>query len=1096
MKKYFLPLVLVFLGAGIFLATGIRSQGFNSITTPDGVNMIAVGNNGKMYRSANGGSSWVSLTNGTFNLNCVTSLGNDVWIAANVGNVYKTQKTSSSANLYYVGSSENLNSVSFPDPNVGYVCGDNGKVYKSTNGGVNWVSVNSGLPAVKFNSISFKDADNGVLAGDNGKLYTTTNRGVTWLLEASGTTNNLLKAKYFPDGIIVTGENGTLLKSSGASFSTVVTRIKTDIRGVAGTNTNDVHVCGGGGFIRNNKSGSLNFLNFEQNPMMAQMSDIFYFDANNGWAVCNTNSVIIYTTNGGGSWNMPSGSNVTFNWVSKPGASGSFLGNNLSQHPNNRNTVFIVFSNQVYVSRNSGENWNAVGNALPGAGTPHSFYVSPLDTNIWMCAMEAATDIVVRSTNYGSTWTTVLTKNFTNYGQPLEMDQNNPSVYYFAGDSGSANGNGGFFKSTNNGASFTNINTSAPFRSPCDILIQWDNSNTIFVADGVTGSGVGDIFKSTNGGLNWTKVHSNGSSSEIPSMTNTPFDNNLIWCTEWGGSNVYKSTNNGSNFSVSHSTGFSGWGSDLCREDPTALITGSWNNNATVSLNSGSNWTNISSGLSGHGGGILFADKSFVLAQQGSNVYKLNITYTDNPVSNNIDVQALSLGNTGTNYFLTNTITPFGIVKNNNGGASATFTVTRTISPGNYLSTKSVTNLAANASTSVDFDPWTFTTGIVYTVKDSVYIVDDSNPANDVLSSTLTPYLGQAVSKIDEDFSSSFPPQNWSFQYSGTNYWIGSSASAYGQGNGSAEYNFWNANAGTNQSMFTPTFPFPSVAGDSLSYDYAYAPYTDGSTDSLIIETSTNGGTSYTTLIRFYGRNNASGNNALNTAPASGSEFTPNANQWASKKLSLPVGTNKIKFRARSGYGNNLYLDNIQVNTFILYTLYDIKLAPQGYYNGTSLNMKDTITAFLRNNTSPYSKVDSSDAILDSLSYTAPCIFENAQSGTYYIQLIHRNALETWSASGNAIVRGSTANYDFTSSQSQSYGNNSVLVGSLWCIYSGDVNADGAIDLSDIVSIFNDASVFNSGYIVTDVNGDGTADLSDIVLAFNNSSVFVTVITP
>ena len=73
-----------------------------------------------------------------------------------------------------------------------------------------------------------------------------------------------------------------------------------------------------------------------------------------------------------------------------------------------------------------------------------------------------------------------------------------------------------------------------------------------------------------------------------------------------------------------------------------------------------------------------------------------------------------------------------------------------------------------------------------------------------------------------------------------------------------------------------------SIAGDSLTYDYAYAP--DGSSvDSIIIETSTNGGSSYSVLVRLYGSASASGQYALNTAPAPGSAFTPNASQWASK---------------------------------------------------------------------------------------------------------------------------------------------------------------------------------------------------------------------
>ncbi|MEO8666482.1 MAG: hypothetical protein ABI462_13405 [Ignavibacteria bacterium] len=42
----------------------ILSQGFNSIYSTDGLNLVAVGNAGKTYRSGNSGSTWVSVRKG------------------------------------------------------------------------------------------------------------------------------------------------------------------------------------------------------------------------------------------------------------------------------------------------------------------------------------------------------------------------------------------------------------------------------------------------------------------------------------------------------------------------------------------------------------------------------------------------------------------------------------------------------------------------------------------------------------------------------------------------------------------------------------------------------------------------------------------------------------------------------------------------------------------------------------------------------------------------------------------------------------------------------------------------------------------------
>jgi hypothetical protein len=53
----------------------------------------------------------------------------------------------------------------------------------------------------------------------------------------------------------------------------------------------------------------------------------------------------------------------------------------------------------------------------------------------------------------------------------------------------------------------------------------------------------------------------------------------------------------------------------------------------------------------------------------------------------------------------------------------------------------------------------------------------------------------------------------------------------------------------------------------------------------------------------------------LNTGGYTTSDFVPTAAQWATKMYTLPTGTNKIKFTAKSAAGNNLYLDNIKISS-------------------------------------------------------------------------------------------------------------------------------------------------------------------------------------
>lgn len=356
------------------------------------------------------------------------------------------------------------------------------------------------------------------------------------------------------------------------------------------------------------------------------------------------------------------------------------------------------------------------------------------------------------------------------------------------------------------------------------------------------------------------------------------------------------------------------------------------------------------------------------------------------------------------------------------------------------------------------------------------------------------------VEGICEDFyDGTFPPTGWSLDYTGTQYWSRNAASAYGVESGSAKFNYWFAPAGTVQSLITSGLT-PTVALDSLSFDIAYAGYNiAGNTDTLIIEISSNNGITYSRLAVLWG--NESGG-PLNTVPPISTEYSsPNFEDWEKRKYALPAGTNKIKFKAYSGYGNNLFLDNVCIVSNNSFTLLNLKVFPEGFYNKSGkLNIKDTVKAYLRSTVSPYTKIDSAKSVIDSLTFNAGFVFANASSGTYYIMINHRNSIETWSKSGGELITfGDTVIYDFTTSASQAYGSNQKQVDTspvVHAIYSGDVNQDGTVDASDLSQVENDATSSLTGYVVSDLTGDDFVDAGDVSIVENNAAASVSVVMP
>jgi hypothetical protein len=166
-------------------------------------------------------------------------------------------------------------------------------------------------------------------------------------------------------------------------------------------------------------------------------------------------------------------------------------------------------------------------------------------------------------------------------------------------------------------------------------------------------------------------------------------------------------------------------------------------------------------------------------------------------------------------------------------------------------------------------------------------------------------------------------------------------------------------------------------------------------------------------------------------------------------------------------------------------------LANQG--QGTSTSIVDTVLVQLINPTSLL-VVASAQGVLQT-NGTAACTFSTAQSGSFYIAVKHRNALETWSA--DPVLIGASSSYNFTAFANKAYGNNMIEVESgVWAFYSGDINQDGFIEGSDFPLLFNSNDNFEEGYLITDLNGDGFVEGSDYPILFNNSDNFIESMRP
>jgi len=207
------------------------------------------------------------------------------------------------------------------------------------------------------------------------------------------------------------------------------------------------------------------------------------------------------------------------------------------------------------------------------------------------------------------------------------------------------------------------------------------------------------------------------------------------------------------------------------------------------------------------------------------------------------------------------------------------------------------------------------------------------------------------------------------------------------------------------------------------------------------------------------------------------------------------------QFSEINGKYYSIYLSKMSIdklNEWRPPSVVNINCAVEGFLNtGTGKhNLRDTLSAQLRNSASPYGIASEVKSVIDSVTFLGNFIFPHVSPGNYYVVVFGRNSLETWSANTISISNGVDANYDFTTGYSAAYGGNLVNVGSEYCIFSGDLDNDNLIDFSDEVIVDNDIFFSVTGYVNSDVNGDFTVDLSDAAIVENNSSNLVMTISP
>lgn len=224
-------------------------------------------------------------------------------------------------------------------------------------------------------------------------------------------------------------------------------------------------------------------------------------------------------------------------------------------------------------------------------------------------------------------------------------------------------------------------------------------------------------------------------------------------------------------------------------------------------------------------------------------------------------------------------------------------------------------NLASNAETNVTLPAIVKNPGahIIKVVAKNPNLENDQNNFNDTIVSSFA-FPDDAVGiPISEDFENGLPASFIIQPKPGGDTWKVANYSANGVGSKSILMRYYTIPESDDNYIYLPTLDLNSASFARITFDRAYARYNSNFYDGLEIQGSKDCGKTWVSLWEKEGA-------ALATAPNNTSEFKPtNANQWKSDTASLDYfagdGNVFIRFRGLSDYGNNLYVDNINVES-------------------------------------------------------------------------------------------------------------------------------------------------------------------------------------
>lgn len=204
---------------------------------------------------------------------------------------------------------DTLNGMCMVDENNGWICGTNGLILKTADGGNSWavMSIDTKRP---LSAIHFVNSTIGWVVGSDGVIGRSSSGGQSWTMLTSPTVVNLNSVFASSQTTVwAVGDNGTILKASnGVTFIPVTSGVTNNLNDVFFCDATHGWIVGDNGLVLSTNNGGISWT-LSSSGTSNNLNAVCFYNRNFGFAV-GDNGTILGSSNGGGSW-VPQSNNVT-----------------------------------------------------------------------------------------------------------------------------------------------------------------------------------------------------------------------------------------------------------------------------------------------------------------------------------------------------------------------------------------------------------------------------------------------------------------------------------------------------------------------------------------------------------------------------------------------------------------------------------------------------------------------------------------------------------------------------------------------------------------------------------------------------------------